>query len=172
MKLGWPEIWPRVSRIKSRVSPRAGGTNDLAGGGGPPLSVFSTVINNGLLAEGVPGLGEGESPRDFDELRTGVADFPGSGKLGGESLSMVKVKKSSCCSFKCVRIVSSIVDMVRKARWRTRLFSERASWKRNLHPGSMTMAFREGNCETVGPDSSNAALRIPRAVKRVESVCC
>lgn len=170
MKLGWPDMWLRVSRIKSRVSPRASGTNNLAGGVGPSVSVLSTVVNNGLLVEGVPG--KGENPRDFDEPRIGVADFPGSDKLGGASLSMVKVKKSSCCSFKCVRIVSSIVDMVRKARWRTKLFSDRASWKRNLHPGSMTMAFREGNCATVGPDSSNAALRIPRAVKRVESVCC
>lgn len=171
MKLGWPEMWPRVSRIKSRVSPRAGGTNNLAGGVGPSVSVCSAV-NNGVLTEGVPGFGEGENPRDFDEFRIGVADFGGSDKLAGASLSIVKVKKSSCCSFKWVRIVSSIVDMVRKARWRTRLFSDRASWKRNLHPGSMTMAFREGNCATVGPDSSNAALRIPRAVKRVESVCC
>jgi len=52
------------------------------------------------------------------------------------------------------------------------MFSERASWNRNLQPGSTMRALSEGNSAMAVPDSSKAVLSIPRATSRVESVCC
>jgi hypothetical protein len=52
------------------------------------------------------------------------------------------------------------------------MFSDRASWKRNLQPVSRMSTSNEGKSGIRGPDASNAALRIPSATSRVESVCC
>ena len=109
MKLGWREIWLRVSRIRSRVSPRAGVTSTLDGVEIPVSESFSGGPRAGLAGTGVPGLGEPVySP--FPLL------VPGGG-AGGASLSTVNAKKSSCWSFKWCRIVSKTVDIVRKAEW-------------------------------------------------------
>lgn len=55
--------------------------------------------------EGVPG--RGEAP--LLPIVKGLGLVP----AGGASLSIVNAKKSSCCSFNSLRMVSNIVDVVR-----------------------------------------------------------
>lgn len=149
--------------MRSRVSPRAGETLGCRAGAGLSLPASESTSGRvvGVDVEGVPGRGENVPFL----LRFGVA-----ATTGGASLSMVNAKKSSCCNLRCVRIVSNTVEIVRKDKWRTAVFSERASWKRNLHPGSRTRASREGYSHSRDPHTSKAALRMPSAVRRVESV--
>lgn len=170
MKLGWPATWLRVSSIKSRVSPLAGATSRRDGAVVDSVSDLSVGRSNGLfVAPDAPTRGEGEYPRDFDWMMRGA--LPGAGGSGVKR-SIVKVMNSSCCSFRCFRIVSKIVEIVRSAHWRTFIFSDRASWNKNLQPESIMIACRDLNSARRAPATSKAALRTPRAVSRVESVCC
>lgn len=106
--------------MRSRVSPRAGGTNGLDGAEVAFSASFLLSVETG-----VPGLGDGEYARSFIP---GAEAFPfGTWFAKGANRSIVNVKKSSCCSFRYLRIVLSMVEMVRNAPWRTRIFSERAS---------------------------------------------
>lgn len=165
-----------VSKIRLRVSPRAGATKTRVGAVLFSDSVSSFSVSSFGVVTGVPGLG-------VPGLAVpGYAPFfprtPAFGPLGvwldggGANLSIVKAKKSSCCSLRCLRMVSKTVEIVRRDECRTDGFSDRASWNRNLQPVSIMRAARDGNSAIRGPDSSNAALRIPSAISRVESVCC
>ena len=87
--------------------------------------LLSVEARLGVFVAGVPGLGDGEYARSF---RPEIEAFPFRACLtGGANRSMVNVKKSSCCNFKYLRMVLSMVVTVRNAPWRTRMFSERAS---------------------------------------------
>lgn len=57
---------------------------------------------------------------------------------------MVKAKKSSCCNFRSLRMVSNIVEIVRRVVCSTGGLSDRASWNRYLQPWSNTSEEREG----------------------------
>jgi len=93
--------------MRSRVSPFAGGTNNREGGDVDSDSDLSTGSKSGLeLLAGVPRCDDGR------DLPTVKFPFPG-GRGGGVNLSIVNVKKSSCCSFKCFRVVSRMVEIVR-----------------------------------------------------------
>ena len=120
-------MWLRVSKMRSRVSPRAGGTDGLDGDEVvfSASYLLSVEVRLGVFVAGVPGLGDGEYARSFSPE---AEAFPF--KIwfdGGANRSIVNVKKSSCCNFKYLRIVLSMVEIVRNAPWRTRIFSERAS---------------------------------------------
>jgi len=113
--------------MRSRVSPRAGGTNGLDGDEVAFSVSFLVSVepSRGVFVVGVPGLGDGEYARSFSPV---AEAFPfGTWLAGGANRSIVNVKKSSCCNFKYLRIVLSMVEIVRNAPWRTRMFSERAS---------------------------------------------
>ena len=111
--------------MRSRVSPRAGGTDGLDSDGVAFSTSFllSFAARVGVFVTGVPGLGDGEYARSFSP----VTEAFGTWLAGGANRSIVNVKKSSCCNFKYLRIVLSMVEIVRNAPWRTRMFSERAS---------------------------------------------
>lgn len=162
MKLGWREICFNVSSIISLVSPLAG----AGGTGGREAAVdlrdsepISVADRRGEAFEGVPGVGV-STPFLTEE-----------DGIWGASRSTVKAKNSSCCNLRCGRIVSNIVDIVRRDKFKIAGLSDRANWKRYLHPWSMTSAIKEGKSPIRGPATSNIVLRIPRAFKRVESVC-
>lgn len=163
MKLGCRDIRLKVSRRSSRVSPRAGATRSRGVEGVFSESVSTVVGPSRGVPEGVPG--RGEAP--LLPIAKEVGLVPG----GGASRSIVNAKKSSCCSLSSLRIVSSIVEMVRRVVWRTCGLSDLASWKRNLHPWSRTRADNEGKSHILVPETSNATFRIRSAVRRVESVC-
>ena len=175
MKLECREIWVRVSRIKLRVSPRAGATKTREG----PGTLFSGSVSGSIPSgfnlgvAGVPGLGVPEYVSFLPDIVNATMGcplvWPEKGKA---SLSIVNAKKSSCCSLRCFRMVSKTVATARSEEQRTAALSDRASWNRNLQPGSSIRDSREGKCMMQGPDSSSAALRIPKAIRRVESVCC
>lgn len=163
MKLGWREIWQRVSRSSSRVSPRAGGTNSRG-----VVGIFSGSDSGGP-SRGVPGTGV---PPLGEPVKAFCANaFFGPEGTGFASLSIVNARKSSSWSFSFGRIVSNIVTIVRRAVCKTTGWSERASWKRYLQPWSRTRAKSEGYAHMRVPDTSNATFNVRRAVRRVESVC-
>ena len=117
--------------MRSRVSPRAGGTNGLDGDEVVFSASFllSVEARLGVFVAGVPGLGDGEYARSFSP---GIEALPFRIWLaGGANRSIVNVKKSSCCNFKYLRIVLSMVVTVRNAPWRTRMFSDRKSTRLN-----------------------------------------
>lgn len=120
---------------------------------------MSVAVRRGEAFEGVLGVGV-NTPFLTEE-----------GGIGGARRSMVKAKNSSCCSLRCDRIVSNMVDIVRRDKFKIAGLSDRASWKRYLQLWSITSAIKEGKSPIRGPATSNIVLRIPRAVKRVESVC-
>jgi hypothetical protein len=162
MKLEWREIWFNVSSITSLVSPLAGA--GATGGRGVAADLLgselrSVVVRRGEALEGVPGVGV-NTPFLTEERG-----------IGGARRSMVKARKSSCCNLRCDRIVSNIVDIVRRDRFRIAGLSDRANWKRYLQLWSITSVIKEGKSPIRGPATSNMVLRIPKAVKRVESVC-
>jgi len=146
----------------SLVSPLAGA--GATGGRGVATDLrdsglMSVAVKSGEAFEGVPRVGV-NTPFLIEE-----------GGIGGARRSIVKAKNSSCCNLRCDRIVSNMVDIVRRDRFKIAGLSDRASWKRYLQPWSMTSAIREGKWPIRGPAASNIVLRIPRAVRRVESVC-
>ena len=162
MKLGWREIWFNVSSITSLVSPLAG----AGATGGRRVAtdlrdseLMSVAVRRGEAFEGVLGVGVNTPFLTEEEV------------IGGARRSIVKAKYSSCCNLRCGRIVSNIVDIVRRDKLRIGGLSDRANWKRYLQPWSITSAIKEGKSPIREPATSNIVLRIPRAVKRVESVC-
>lgn len=97
--------------MRSRVSPRAGGTNGL--NGDEVAFSASYLLSVEVFVVGVPGLGDGEYARSFSP-EPEVFPF-GTWLPGGANRSIVNVKKSSCCNFKYLRIVLSMVEIVRNA---------------------------------------------------------
>ena len=109
----------------SLVSPLAGA--GATGGRGVATDLrdsepMSVAVRRGEAFEGVPGVGV-NAPFLTEE-----------GGIGGASRSMVKAKNSSCCNLRCDRIVSNMVDIVRRDKFKIAGLSDRANWKRYLQP--------------------------------------
>ena len=124
MKLGWREIWFNVSSMTSLVSPLAGA--GATGGRGVATDLrdselMSVAVRRGEALEGVTGVGVNTF-------------FLAERDIGGARRSMVKAKNNSCCNLRCGRIVSNMVDIVRRDKFRIAGLSDRANWKRYLQP--------------------------------------